>query len=118
MAQVQESFEWANPIEFYKEDEIYPGAKLYRVKAIHVTMTGNKRKYTKEELILAGRTLTQRQLDLNHRDDAILQYPENSSLDSEYNPGEHCVEAVIRVSDANAQKMIEDGKIKYVSIMG
>ena len=113
--ELSESFEWAHPhIEEYKQ--LAGGAKLYRVRAIHVTMTGNRRRYTLEELRLAGRSLTERPININHK--FRLPYPENRTLDSEFNEGERWVETITQVSDPMLNKLIAERKVRHVSIDG
>jgi len=111
IASLTESFRWAPPIEFYKAIESGKG-KFYKVHAIHVTTTGNRNKYTEEELRLAARSLAERPLNLNHEQE--LRFPENKVVDAEFESGN--VEAVIRVEDEEVNHLHETGKIKNVSI--
>ena len=111
IASLAESFRWSPPIGFYKAAEGTQG-KFYKVHAIHVTTTGNKNKYTEEELRLAARSLAERPLNLNHEQD--LPFPDNKVVDAEYESGN--VEAVIRVEDENVNQLYEARRIKNVSI--
>jgi len=112
IASMAESFRWAAPVEYYKESEKVPGAKLYKVRAIHCTTTANKNRYTAEELRLGARSLAERPLNINHQ---IYDLPkENKVLDAEYESG--AVECVIQVADPTLQEMIKEGKIVHVSI--
>lgn len=112
IASVAESFRWAAQVEYYKESEKVPGAKLYKVRAIHVTTTANRNRYTAEELRLGARSLAERPLGINHQ---IYDLPrENKVVDAEYEQG--AVECIIQVADLVLQEMIKDGKIVHVSI--
>jgi len=111
IASLAESFRWTPPIEFYKTIEGGKG-RFYKVHAIHVTTTGNRNKYTEEELRLAARSLAERPLNLNHEQE--LPFPENKVVDAEFESNN--VEAVIRVEDEEANRLYEVGKIKNVSI--
>jgi hypothetical protein len=111
IASLAESFRWTPPIEFYKAVEGGQG-KFYKVHAIHVTTTGNRNKYTEEELRLAGRSLAERPLNINHEKE--LPFPANKTVDAEFEGSN--VEAVIRVEDEETNRLYEAGKIKNVSI--
>lgn len=111
IASLAESFRWTPPIEFYKAVEGTQG-KFYKVHAIHVTTTGNKNKYTEEELKLAARSLAERPLNINHEKE--LPFPQNKSVDAEFEANN--VEAVIYVEDEETNRLYESGKIKNVSI--
>jgi len=111
IASLTESFRWTPPIEFYKAVEGGRG-RFYKVHAIHVTTTGNKNKYTEEELRLAARSLAERPLNLNHEQE--LPFPENKVVDAEFESNN--VEAVILVGDEEANRLYEAGKIRNVSI--
>lgn len=112
---LSESFEWSQPyIEEYRK--MAEGGRLFRVRALHVTMTGNRRKYTLDELRLAGRSLSDRPIGLNHK--LILPYPENQTLDSEFNEKEKWVETLVKASDPMLLNLFDAGKIKHVSIEG
>jgi len=111
VASLAESFRWTPPITFYKAVEGDRG-KFYKVHAIHVTTTGNRNKYTEEELRLAARSLAERPLNINHERE--LPFPENKVVDAEFESNR--VEAVIRVEDEEVNRLYEAGKIKNVSI--
>jgi len=106
---LKESFGWALPLSLYAEDD--GGAKLYKVRALHVGTTGNLNKYTEEELRLAARSLAERPLNLNH---FHALGAEDRVLDAEFEDG--AVEAIIAVGDPVVQALLEAGKIKHVSI--
>ena len=111
IASLTESFRWTPPIEFYKQVEGGTG-KFYKVHAIHVTTTGNRNKYTEEELRLAARSLAERPLGLNHERE--LLFPDNKVVDAEFEGNN--VEAVILVGDEGVNRLYEAGKIRNVSI--
>ena len=111
IASLTESFRWTPPMEFYKVVEGGKG-KFYKVHAIHVTTTGNRNKYTEEELRLAARSLAERPLNINHEKE--LPFPDNKVVDAEFESNN--VEAVIRVEDKETNRFYESGKIKNVSI--
>ena len=111
IASLAESFRWTPPIEFYKAVEGSIG-KFYKVHAIHVITTGNRAKYTEEELKLSGRSLAERPLGLNHARE--LRFPNNKVVDAEFE--DNSVEAVIYVEDEEVNRLYESGKIKNVSI--
>ena len=50
--------------EYSGEDSEYDNAKIWKVEAIHVTTTRNKRKFTEAELRTAGRSLSFRPLNI------------------------------------------------------
>jgi len=103
-------------LEYLGEDQDFEGAKMYRVEAIHVTTTRNKRKFTKTEMELAGRSLSFRPLNINHDESRQLPFPENATLFMEFNPTMMCVEGRFRVLDTATNAMIETHRIKQVSI--
>jgi len=111
IASLAESFRWAPPIEFYKIVEGEEG-RFYKVHAIHVTTTGNRAKYTEEELRSSARSLADKPLGLNHR--RQLQFPRSKVVDSEFE--DRKVEAIIKVADEEVNRLYEAGKIKNVSI--
>lgn len=110
--EIKESFQWAAPLSFYKEEA--GGGKLYRGRAITATITGNKRKYKREELKLAARSLSDRPVNLNHK--KPLSYPENQTLDCDYEG--NAVEYILRLRDKEAIKLVDEKKIKHTSIEG
>jgi len=111
IASLAESFRWAPPIEFYKMVEGEEG-RFFKVHAIHVTTTGNRAKYTEEELRSAARSLAERSLGLNHERE--LQFPRNKVVDSEFEGMK--VEAIIKVADEEVNGLYDAGKIRNVSI--
>ena len=102
--------------EYLGEDREFEGAKLYRVEALHVTTTRNKRKFTKTEMELAGRSLSFRPLNINHDEDRQLRFPENATLFMEFDPESMSVKGSFRVLDSAVNAMIETKRIKQVSI--
>jgi hypothetical protein len=112
---IQESFAWAGNIEVYKESfDGDPNARLYKGKAITVTITGNQRRYTEHELQLAARSLSERPLSINHT--VRLAYPENRTLDCEFES--QAVEYLALVRDPMFHKMFDAGEIDHTSIEG
>lgn len=102
--------------EYLGEDVDSPNAKIWKVEAIHVTTTRNKRKFTKEELEVAGRSLSFRPLNINHETSKQLDFPENSTRAMHFNPKTMAVEGSFRVVDPTINAMIETGRINAVSI--
>ena len=102
--------------EYLGEDVDQPDAKIWKVEAIHVTTTRNKRKFTKAELEAAGRSLSFRPLNINHDSNRQLPYPENSTRAMHFNPTSMAVEGTFRVTDPAINAMIETGRINSVSI--
>jgi len=111
IASLAESFRWAPPIEYYKRVEGGRG-HFYRAHAIHVITTGNRVKYTEEELKYAGRTLMDKPIGINH--ERQLPFPANKVADSEFESNR--VEAVVKIEDEETNKLYESGKIRNVSI--
>ena len=103
-------------LEYLGEDREVEGAKIWSVEAIHVTTTKNNRKFTREELHLAGRSLAFRPLNINHEEDRQLPFPENATLNMDFNPVTMAVEGRFRVKERNINAMIETGLISTVSI--
>ena len=102
--------------EYLGEDQDFPGSKTWRVEAIHVTTTRNRRKFTQAELEAAGRSLSFRPLNINHEKNRQLPFPENSTLNMDFSPEEMAVVGRFRVSDPAVNAMIETGRITTVSI--
>ena len=100
--------------EFLGTDPAYPGSKIYDVEAIHVTTSGNGRKYTKDELEEATLSLAFRPLDINHDSSRILTYPDNETLMAHFDG--HAIKTRIRVVDPVILRKIESGVIKNVSV--
>jgi hypothetical protein len=103
-------------IEYLGEDVDSPDAKIWKVEAIHVTTTRNKRKFTKAELESAGRSLSFRPLNINHDASKQMPYPENSTRAMHFNPATMAVEGSFRVTDPVINAMIETRRINSVSI--
>jgi len=102
--------------EYLGEDKDFEGAKMYRVEAIHVITTRNKRKFTRTELERAGSSLSFRPLNINHDIDRQLPFPENATLFMEFDPTSMSVKGRFRVLDSAVNAMIETDRIKQVSI--
>jgi hypothetical protein len=107
-AQVKESFNWAKTkLALYKTD---PSAKYYKVEALFPVKSMNNVVYTEEELVRAARTLIGKPVNLNH--EKPLEAVEVE--DAEYEDG--AVECILRVSNPEIQRMIENEEILHVSI--
>lgn len=107
--------------EYLGEDREVPGAKVYKVEAIHVTTSGNKRKYTQTEMQLGARSLSFRPLNRNHDHNRQLPYftgssLENTTLAMHFDSQKRGVKGEIRVKDEEVNKLIETGKIRKLSI--
>lgn len=102
--------------EYLGEDRAVPGSKMFRVEAIHVTTTGNKRKFTMKELQLAGRSLSFRPLDINHDENRVLKFPENMTVNMDFDSTRLAVVGRVRINDETTLAAIDSGKIKKVSI--
>ena len=102
--------------EYLGEDNEYDNAKIWKVEAIHVTTTRNKRKFTEAELRTAGRSLSFRPLNINHDEERQLLFPENATMAMSYNPETLSVSGRIRVTDQSINAQIESGFLKAVSI--
>ena len=100
--------------EFIGSDPAYPNSKIYDVEAIHVTTSGNGRKYTKDELEEATLSLAFRPLDINHDSSRILTYPDNETLMAHFDG--YSIKTRIRVVDPVILRKIESGAIKNVSV--
>lgn len=92
------------------------GAKVYQVEALHVTTTGNKNKYTKEELLRGARSLSFRPLNINHNWSRALPFPQNGTLAMEFDSTKNAVVGKIKISDPVINEMIATGKIKSLSV--
>ena len=104
-------------LEYVGPDEQYPGSKIYRIKAITVTRSGNGRLYTKDELIAATKSLSFRPLDINHDHKQELAYPENSTLHPfEFNSKDAAVVGAIRVKSPEIISKIDSGQISKLSV--
>jgi len=102
--------------EYLGEDVDAPNAKIWKVEAIHVTTTRNKRKFTKEELASSGRSLSFRPLNINHDENRQLPFPENATRGMSFNKATLAVEGSFRITDPAINAMIETGRINSVSI--
>lgn len=112
---------WENNVEvkleYLGEDKMFPGAKKWKVEAIHVTTTRNQRKFTLEEQRLAARSLSFRPLNINHDSSSrLLPFPENCTEGCHFNEAKMAVDCVFRVVDPSVNAMIESGRIHAVSI--
>lgn len=108
-------------LEYLGEDKEVAGSKIFKVEAIHVTTTRNRRKFTKEELQMAARSLSFRPLNINHEEGRMLPFNQNgfllnTTLDMHFNPEKNVVEGRIRVSDNEVIHKIESKDIDAVSI--
>lgn len=102
--------------EYLGEDQTFDGSKVWKVEAIHVTTTRNKRMFTQAELEASGRSLSFRPLNINHDIRQGLSFPENATLAMNFNPKSMSVEGSFRVTDPTINALIETGRIKQVSI--
>ena len=93
-----------------------PGAKTWKVEAIHVTTTRNKRKFTRAELEKAGTSLSFRPLNINHDESRGLPFPENATLSMEFDSSKLAVFGKFRVLDPTINALIETNRINQVSI--
>ncbi len=109
---LKESFKWLPPLEIYREEA--DGARLYKVRAITATITGNRRKYGVAELKAAARSLGRRLLNLNHDHAKRLDPKGNETIDFDFE--DNGVEGVIKVSDPYVNKLYDEGHIKHVSV--
>lgn len=108
-------------LEYMGEFDDVPGSEIYKVEAIHVTTTRNKRKYTEKELVLAARSLSFRPLNINHDTDRLLPFNErgvllNTTLEMMYDPEKKAVVGRIRISDTEIISSIKNKNINAVSI--
>lgn len=125
MAQIQESFRWLDPILPLLKQVESAGGRLVKIVAQHASIRNrNNRLYTAEEMKSAARSLSMRQLDINHgalipsavvAEVAGLKVPQNYALFSEFEDGR--LETVAWVSDDIA-KMIENGTLNKASPSG
>jgi hypothetical protein len=122
---LKESFRWMPPIEVYTGDRkapdgAPPGGKWYKGKAITVTRTGNKVKYTEEELKASGRSLRFRPVSIDHVTESKygrwLPFPQNQLVDAEYEDG--AVEYLAYITDQDFHRMYESGMFDHTSIEG
>ena len=115
-----EKMRW-NKLEYYVPIELTEATKLKPEEdfiiqgvAINETITRNNVKYTAEELNLSAETLNDKPILKDHRNeiDAIVGRTTNSKFDSKKKAV--MFEGIIR--DKKIQEMINDGRIKNVSI--
>lgn len=112
---MQTVFEFTEPV-FTLKSEASDGAKLYDIKAISVTITGNRREYTKKELELGGRSLSFRPLNINHDHSRFLPYPESQTLVMDFDTTKMAVNGQMIIRDEWVNEQIRLGKIKKLSI--
>ncbi len=108
-------------LEYMGEDKEVPGSKIFKVEAIHVTTTRNRRKFTKKELERAATSLSFRPLNINHDESQTLPFNKdgfllNTTLAMQFNSEKNCVLGSIRVSDLNTIHRIESRDLTTVSI--
>lgn len=90
--------------------------KIWRISALHVTTTRNNRKYTKGELEVAARSLSFRPLNINHDDATMLPYPENETLETDFDPTRNAVVGRMRINSSQINHDIQTGKINKLSV--
>lgn len=104
--------------------DVNNGVKTWHIEAIHVTITGNKRKYTEDELKLGARSLSFRPLNINHDESLWLPYnpfkvhdeTDNRTLALSFVPKDRGVVGKIQIADEDVNAMIERGDINRLSI--
>ena len=89
---------------------------IWNVRAISATTTLNNREYTREELQLGARSLAFRPLNINHDHAQTLPYPENQTLEMNYDINSDAVIGKIQVVDPTINQLIQTGKINKLSI--
>ena len=99
--------------ELHKEED---GTKLWNVRAISVTTTGNNREYTRDELKAGARSLSFRPLNINHDPLEALPYPDNQTLEMDFDVNTDAVTGRIQVDNPEINRMIESGDINKLSI--
>lgn len=105
----------ATKVRFEFLEETREG-KIWKIEALHVTTTKNRRRYTEQELTLGARSLSYRPLNINHNDAAMLPYPENCTLETDYNATSRSVSGRMRIADEMINRMIESGRINRLSV--
>lgn len=104
-------------LEYLGEDRLFPGAKRWKVEALHVGTTRNKRKFTLDEMRIASRSLSFRMLNINHDSEhRLLPYPENATEGCHFNEQRMAVDCIFHVSDPAVNALIETNRINSVSI--
>jgi len=102
--------------EYLGEDRDFEGSKFWHVDAIHVTTTGNRRKFTQAELEHAAVSLSFRPLDINHDESRALPFPQNSTMEMDFDNSKMSVSGRIRITDHLINAQIESGFLTDVSI--
>jgi len=103
--------------EYLGEDRLFPEAKRWKVEAIHVGTTRNKRKFTLMETRIAARSLSFRQLNINHDSkNRLMPFPENATEGCHFNEARMCVDCIFHISDPTVNALIETNRINSVSI--
>jgi len=102
--------------EYLGEDKEFEGSKFWHVDAIHVTTTGNRRKFTQAELEHAAVSLSFRQIDINHDEKRLLPFPQNSTMEMDFDNSKMSVSGRIRITDHLINSQIESGFLTDVSI--
>lgn len=92
------------------------GSKRWKIEAISVTTTRNKRKYNEQEMMLGARSLSFRPLDRNHDMTKVLSFPANQTEVMDYNADKMVVEGTMLVADPEINELIRTGKINKLSI--
>lgn len=103
------------PLRFEFLEDTREG-KIWKIEALHVTTTKNRRKYTEQELREGARSLSWRPLNINHNEAALLPYPENTTLEARYEPAIKGVVGRMRIADEVINSMIESGRINRLSV--
>lgn len=99
--------------EFLEDDR---DGKIWRIEALHVTTTKNKRFYSKDELERGARSLSYRPLNINHNEDAMLPYPENQTLETDFDATKNAVIGRMRIADEAVNRLIAAGRINRLSV--
>ena len=102
--------------KFELANEQEDGTKLWNVRAISVTTTGNNREYTREELKAGARSLSFRPLNINHDPLQELAYPDSQTLEMDFDINTDAVTGRIQVNNSEINQMIESGDINKLSI--
>lgn len=100
------------------------GLRTWKIEAIHATTTGNNRKYTRQELELAARSLSYRPININHDRSRWLKYNpydpaarnSNSTLELEFDSARNGVVGRMQIVDSKVNEAIESGRLSKVSI--
>jgi hypothetical protein len=110
--QQAESFKWAQPMfQVLKDDADYV---YYKVEAAFPITSLNDITYTKDELMMASRTMKGQPVNLNHVKDPLK---DTGIEDAEYEDG--ATELILKVKKGGeTARMIDAGEIMQVSIEG